>query len=35
MAIPRGSALASKSGMEGMPVEFEKRIQMGVDGEEK
>ena len=31
MAIPRGSALASKSGMLGIPVELENRTQIGVD----
>src|SRR6185312_579088 len=32
MAIPRGFAFASPSGMEGNPVEFEKRTVTGVDG---
>lgn len=32
IAMPRGSACASKSGMLGIPVELEKRIQMGVEG---
>lgn len=32
MAIPRGSAFPSVSGMLGIPVELEKRTQTGVEG---
>lgn len=32
MAIPRGSLLGSVSGMLGIPVELEKRTQIGVLG---
>jgi len=32
IAIPRGSALGSVSGILGIPVEFENRTQIGVEG---
>ena len=35
MAMPRGEALGSVSGMTGMPVELEKRIVKGVEAEVK